>query len=234
MNGVRAFKRDLSSVSRLWGEKRYDEALSEVESLLKAWPGNAHLHILWASLVQLQDKPKNSLDEAKQALQRAIDLDETSPVGSIELGFFLDAMADDPKAASRAFAEGISVARRLLMEGLIGQAKALQQLGRPKELARCLSELTHLLDFEPGSRESKLDERLQLLQEIWEGLGADADPPPLTKDQSRELDRRIANLDADPRAVAPWETVESRALKRLKGSDPESQTRKKRDPSKKD
>ena len=237
MSSLRAFKRDLSSVKRLWGEEKFDEALARVESLLKAWPGNAHLHILWSSLVQLQDEPKNSLDEAKQALRRAIELDRTSPAGSIELGHFLDAVEDKPQAASRAYAEGVTVARRLLIEALIGQAKALQQLGRAKEFSQCLSELTHLMDFEPASRESKADERLQLVQDIWNNLGADADRPALTKSQIRELDRRVATLDADPEAITPWETVEGRALKRLHAtreeSGPEDQSRKKQNPAKK-
>ena len=94
----------------------------------EAWPGNSYLHILWASLVQLQESPAHSLEEAKQALQQAIDLDRSSPAGPIELGHFLDAVEDDPLAASKAFAEGAALARKLLIEGLIGEAKALLQL----------------------------------------------------------------------------------------------------------
>ena len=47
---------------------------SDAGLLLELWPGNAHLHILWAGLVQLQEDPKHSLDEARQALQQAADL----------------------------------------------------------------------------------------------------------------------------------------------------------------
>jgi putative addiction module component (TIGR02574 family) len=38
----------------------------------------------------------------------------------------------------------------------------------------------------------------------------------LTEAQKQELERRIANLDADPDSVIPWEVVEARALARLK------------------
>src|SRR5271170_3920790 len=67
MSNLRGFKQKLSTISRLWKKKDYDTALAEVETLLKSWPGNAHLLVLWASLVQLQEAPNHTLDEAKQA-----------------------------------------------------------------------------------------------------------------------------------------------------------------------
>jgi predicted Zn-dependent protease len=99
MSTVRGWKQRLSTVSRLWAAKNYDQALAEVESLLETWPGNPHLHILKASLVQLQEAPEYDLDDAKQALQRAVALDKGSPAASIELGHFLDNVEDDPQAA---------------------------------------------------------------------------------------------------------------------------------------
>ncbi|HUY34846.1 MAG TPA: hypothetical protein VMV69_19020 [Pirellulales bacterium] len=145
MSKVRSFKLGLSTVSRLWAERDYDAALCEVENLLNDWPGNAHLHILWASLVQLQEKPKHGLEEAKQALQRAIDLEKSSPSGAIELGQFLDAVEDSPQAASKAYSEGVALAREALIEGLVGQAKALHQLDKSEDALRCLLEVLHLM-----------------------------------------------------------------------------------------
>src|SRR5262245_43889580 len=89
MSTLRGLKQKLSTVSRLWDEQDYDQALAEVESLLDTWPGNPHLHVLKASLVQLQEEPKYELDEAKKALHQAIQLDKASPTASIELGHFL-------------------------------------------------------------------------------------------------------------------------------------------------
>ena len=86
MNNLRGFKQKLSTISRLWEGKDYDTASAEVESLLKVWPGNANLHILWASLVQLQEDPNHDLDEARQALQQAVELDEGSPAAAIRVG----------------------------------------------------------------------------------------------------------------------------------------------------
>lgn len=59
-------------------------------------------------------------------------------------------------------------------------------------------------------------ERLQLIAEIWDSL-PEQPPPELTHEQGRELDRRIALMDADPDALRPWDEVESRLLKRLQG-----------------
>jgi tetratricopeptide (TPR) repeat protein len=157
MNSLRSFKQQLSHVSRLWEKGDYDSALAEVESLRTAWPGNGHLHILWASLVQLQEKPDHSLEEAKQALQQAIALDRTSPAGPIELGHFLDAVEDDPQAASKSYSEGVAAARRLLVEGLIGQAKALLQLGKRKDALRCVREVLNLIPFQPVPKRGKAD-----------------------------------------------------------------------------
>jgi lipopolysaccharide biosynthesis regulator YciM len=158
MNNLRGLKQKLSLVSRLWEEKDYDTALAEVESLLKIWPGNAHLHVLWASLVQLQEDPKHDLDEAKQALQRAVELDKGSPAAAIELGHFLDNVEDDPQAAAKAYAEGVTTARQLLIEGLIGQANAFRQLEKKEEFRRCLLEVLHLAQFETGGKRTKPEE----------------------------------------------------------------------------
>lgn len=155
MSTPRTLTQRLATVSRLWGKKDYDRALAEVETLLETWPGNPHLHVLKANLVQLQDEPKYDLDEVRQALQLAIELDQESPAASIELGHFLDNVDDDPKAAASTFGGGVAAARHLLIEGLIGQAKAYRQLGREEEFKRCLLEILVLTHFDSASPKSK-------------------------------------------------------------------------------
>jgi len=59
-------------------------------------------------------------------------------------------------------------------------------------------------------------ERLRLISEIWDSL-PEQPPPDLTDDQARELDRRLALMDADPTALRPWAEVEARVLGRLRG-----------------
>jgi tetratricopeptide (TPR) repeat protein len=151
MKSTRSFKKQLSEVQRLWGEGQYDRALDEVEGLLRSWPGSARLHILWASLVQLQENPAQGLDEVKKVLQRAVAIDPDSPAGALELGHFLDAVEDNPRAASKVFAEAILLARRLLIDGLLGQTKALLQLKKREEALRCLTELLYLAEIDSSA-----------------------------------------------------------------------------------
>lgn len=65
MNNLSAFKEKLSNVLRLRKKGNHDAALIAVEAMLKDWPENGHLHVLWAKLVQLSDGTKHSLDDAK-------------------------------------------------------------------------------------------------------------------------------------------------------------------------
>jgi tetratricopeptide (TPR) repeat protein len=159
MSTPRGLKQRLATVSRLWAAAAYDKALAEVESLLEVWPGNAHLHLLRASLIQVQEEPKYHLDEAKRALQQAIELDKGSPAASIELGHFLDNVDDDPQAAVKAYTDGVATARHLLIDGLIGQAKAYWQLDKREEFLRCLLEVLQQSHFDAGSKRYKAGAR---------------------------------------------------------------------------
>lgn len=61
-----------------------------------------------------------------------------------------------------------------------------------------------------------VEERLALVQEIWDGIATDPEQVPLTAPQKQELDRRLAAHEADPGDVVPWETVRDEALNRLR------------------
>jgi len=158
MNNPRGFKQRISNISRLWEEQAYDEAFVEVETLLKIWPGNAHLHTLWANLVQLQENAEHDLDEAKQALQSAVELDKGSPAAAIELGHFLNNIEDDPQAAAIVFGEAAAQARQLLVESLMGQATVFQQMEKREEFLRCILEVLHLDRIESASDLIKVEE----------------------------------------------------------------------------
>jgi putative addiction module component (TIGR02574 family) len=60
------------------------------------------------------------------------------------------------------------------------------------------------------------EQRIALVQEIWDTIAAESTPPMLTESQRRELRRRVAEDDADPEDVVPWEQVKARTLARLK------------------
>lgn len=50
-----------------------------------------------------------------------------------------------------------------------------------------------------------IEERLALVEEIWDTISADSSAVPLTDAQWTELERRIAEDDAHPHDVVPWE-----------------------------
>ena len=59
-------------------------------------------------------------------------------------------------------------------------------------------------------------ERIALVQEIWDTIAAESPPPLLTESQRTELRRRVAEDDANPEDVVPWEQVKAQTLGRLK------------------
>jgi putative addiction module component (TIGR02574 family) len=60
------------------------------------------------------------------------------------------------------------------------------------------------------------EERLALVQEIWDSIAGDVERAPLTEAQKQEIDRRLAAHRANPQAAIPWEQVEAEALARLR------------------
>jgi putative addiction module component (TIGR02574 family) len=57
-------------------------------------------------------------------------------------------------------------------------------------------------------------ERILLVQEIWDGIAAEADLPQLTDVEREELDRRLDAYQATPDAGTTWETLKDRLLAR--------------------
>ena len=167
MNGTDSFAKALTDVMELWREGNIDRALKRVEELRKAWPGNAHVLVLSSRFIQLQDEPSQTLNEAKRLLQRAIELDKNSPEASIELGYFLDNVENDSHAAAKAFLQGISAARQLLIEGLLGQAHVVLQTNHREDAVRCLVEAFHLADaVEPQLKKKYTEQIDELLREL--------------------------------------------------------------------
>ena len=58
------------------------------------------------------------------------------------------------------------------------------------------------------------EERLSLLEELWDSLAAGPEALPLTPAQRVELDRRLDDLDAEGPVGIPWDEVLSRIRSR--------------------
>ncbi|HEX8202118.1 MAG TPA: addiction module protein, partial [Isosphaeraceae bacterium] len=55
-----------------------------------------------------------------------------------------------------------------------------------------------------------IDERIILVQAIWDSIAAEADPLGLSDDQKRQLDQRVADLEANPDDIITWEEIKAR------------------------
>lgn len=61
-----------------------------------------------------------------------------------------------------------------------------------------------------------IDDRLRLVQDLWDRLAGEGPEPEITEEMKAELDRRIEELDRDPGAGIPWEEVKARAFERIR------------------
>lgn len=59
-----------------------------------------------------------------------------------------------------------------------------------------------------------VNERIELVQAIWDSVVADSASVPVTGAQRRELDSRLADLKARPSAARPWSAVRASLLKK--------------------
>lgn len=60
-----------------------------------------------------------------------------------------------------------------------------------------------------------VDDRLTLMHEIWDSIAAEPGRPPLSDSLRRELERRLAEHQANPNEAIPWEQIKAEALARL-------------------
>jgi putative addiction module component (TIGR02574 family) len=61
-----------------------------------------------------------------------------------------------------------------------------------------------------------VEDRLSLIEQIWDSIPANSAAAPLTDAQRAELDRRIANHDENPSDVVTWEEVKASIAERLR------------------
>jgi putative addiction module component (TIGR02574 family) len=57
------------------------------------------------------------------------------------------------------------------------------------------------------TRRLSVDEQIELVEAIWDNLAAGNQLPPPSEDQLAELERRLADHEANPGEVVPWTEV---------------------------
>ena len=61
-----------------------------------------------------------------------------------------------------------------------------------------------------------VEERIDLVERIWDSIAADADAVPVTPEQREELQRRLEEHQRNPDDVVDWSDAEERIRSRLK------------------
>lgn len=61
-----------------------------------------------------------------------------------------------------------------------------------------------------------VEERLALVEELWDSIADSSADLPLTDAQRAELDRRLTEHEANPDDVVPWEDIKASIGGRLK------------------
>lgn len=54
-----------------------------------------------------------------------------------------------------------------------------------------------------------IEDRIDLVQAIWDSIAAEQAYPDLTEAQQQEIDRRIADHEANPDNVLTWEEIKA-------------------------
>ena len=57
-------------------------------------------------------------------------------------------------------------------------------------------------------------EKLELVEELWDSIPEEDEALELTAEQREDLDRRLAEADADPDGGVPWEVARDRIRQR--------------------
>lgn len=64
--------------------------------------------------------------------------------------------------------------------------------------------------------ELAVEDQLALVEAIWDGIVYNDAAPPPTEEQKAELDKLIAEHDANPDDVFSWDEVEAAAIARMR------------------
>jgi putative addiction module component (TIGR02574 family) len=61
-----------------------------------------------------------------------------------------------------------------------------------------------------------IEDRIRLVEAIWDGIAAQQPSSELTEAQKQELDRRLAEDEASPDDVVAWEDINAETKARLR------------------
>lgn len=147
------FTKNLDKLLDLIKNDNYIESMTLCEELIKEYPGNAKLLVLHSQLIQIQEKSTYELNDAREALIKAMDFGDTGAI--IEYAYFLNAVENAPNIALRHVEIAIGSIRELLMNAFKIKMDLLEQLGKKEELIRFIDLLEKLAEGLTHEKPSK-------------------------------------------------------------------------------
>lgn len=106
--------------------------------------------------------------------------------------------------------EGLSIDDRLDL------ADAIDASIDPAVAARIQMESAELNVLLQRALQLSVDERIELVGSIWNGVAGSQDEIPIPDWLGEELDRREAEVDADPDEGVPWEVLRQELRERFR------------------
>jgi putative addiction module component (TIGR02574 family) len=64
-------------------------------------------------------------------------------------------------------------------------------------------------------RAMNIDDRIRLVQAVWDEIAADNQAATVSEEQRQELERRLLDDETNPDDVVPWETIKAEARSRV-------------------
>lgn len=160
IDNSKSLKRKLRTIQTLCNAGNYAKAVDEGNALIKTYPYFTPLLVLKAQTIQLLEGDTTSastLEEAKEALMLAVDLDPKAVDALNELAFYLSAVEDDDAAALGLFERSIDLSKETLKEAFIGRIKCLLALEQRSEALACFKEALRFFRDHPGIKNLKGD-----------------------------------------------------------------------------
>jgi len=127
----------LERIRRVWQDD-VETAFRLADEARQAYPDEPTLLIAWGDLNQLSEETTFDAEESFEAYRRAAEVDPLNGEAFESMGFFLDAIRDDPAAAEPFFRKAIELDAGF--DSVIGLAQVLAQTGRSEEALRTIDE----------------------------------------------------------------------------------------------
>jgi putative addiction module component (TIGR02574 family) len=104
-----------------------------------------------------------------------------------------------------------SVRRREFLELQADKDRVVQLVNQTDKhsIVASTENLMSTTDILNAARGLSRDDRIELVQALWDSIADDV-VPPIDEELQAELDRRIAAYDADPSNVMTWEEIKRR------------------------